>query len=83
MLASMVPVVDERLVGSTSVNPGQKAKYSLRAHMVRYAPETGLKSDIAGGPVGAKTGNGPVHSIASEASASSSGGMSRPSAQRR
>jgi PAS domain S-box-containing protein len=29
---------------------GQKAKYSLRAHIVRFAPESGLKSDIAGGP---------------------------------
>ena len=26
---------------------GQKAKYSLRAHIVRFAPESGLKSDIA------------------------------------
>ena len=26
------------------------AKYSLRAHIVRFAPESGLKSDIAGGP---------------------------------
>src|SRR5258708_8023526 len=31
--------------------PGQKAKYSLRAHIVRFAPESGLKSDIAAGPV--------------------------------
>jgi hypothetical protein len=37
---------------------GQKAKYSLRAHIVRFAPETGLKSDIAGGPFRANTGNG-------------------------
>jgi hypothetical protein len=29
---------------------GQKAKYSLRADIVRFAPESGLKSDIAGGP---------------------------------
>jgi hypothetical protein len=29
----------------------QKAKYSVRAHIVRFAPESGLKSDIAGGPV--------------------------------
>jgi hypothetical protein len=26
---------------------GQKAKYSLRAHMVCFAPDSGLKSDIA------------------------------------
>jgi hypothetical protein len=30
---------------------GQKAKYSLRAHRVRFAPESGLKSDIGGGPL--------------------------------
>jgi hypothetical protein len=30
--------------------PGPKAKYSLRAHIDRFAPESGLKSDIAGGP---------------------------------
>ena len=29
---------------------GQKAKYSLRAHTVRFTPDNGLKSDIAGGP---------------------------------
>ena len=29
---------------------GQKAKYSLRAHIVRFAAESGLKSDVAGGP---------------------------------
>jgi hypothetical protein len=32
------------------VSPGQKAKYSLRAHIVCFAPESGLKTDIAGGP---------------------------------
>jgi hypothetical protein len=26
---------------------GQKAKYSLRAHVFRFTPESGLKSDIA------------------------------------
>src|SRR5450755_1747123 len=26
---------------------GQKAKYSLRAHRVRFAPDSGLRSDIA------------------------------------
>jgi hypothetical protein len=36
-------------LSSASVT-GQKAKYSLRAHIVRFAPESGLKSDIAGGP---------------------------------
>jgi hypothetical protein len=35
---------------------GQKAKYSLRAHRVRFAPESGLKSDIAGGPVRVTSG---------------------------
>jgi hypothetical protein len=29
---------------------GQKAKYSPRAHEVRFAPDNGLKSDLAGGP---------------------------------
>jgi hypothetical protein len=29
---------------------GQKAKYSLRAHVFRFTLESGLKSDIAGGP---------------------------------
>src|ERR1035437_9881096 len=33
-----------------TIHPGQKAKYSLRAHIVRFAPESGLKSDLAGGP---------------------------------
>ena len=36
---------------------GQKAKYSLGAHIVRFAPESRLKSDIAGGPFGAKPGS--------------------------
>src|ERR1700736_4454086 len=40
-------------LSSASVT-GQKAKYSLRAHIVRFAPESGLKSDIAGGPFRAK-----------------------------
>ena len=35
------------------VQKGQKAKYSLRAHIVRLAPDSGLKSDLAGGPFGA------------------------------
>jgi hypothetical protein len=38
---------------------GQKAKYSLRAHIVRFAAESGLKSDAAGGPFRAKPGNRP------------------------
>jgi hypothetical protein len=33
---------------------GQKAKYSLRAHI---APESGLKSDIARGPFRARNGS--------------------------
>jgi hypothetical protein len=37
---------------------GQKAKYSLRAHIVRFAPESGLKSDLAGGPFRAKLRHG-------------------------
>jgi hypothetical protein len=36
---------------------GQKAKYSLRAHVFRFTPESGLKSDIAGGPFHANTGS--------------------------
>ena len=32
---------------------GQKAKYSLRAHIVRFAPDSGLKLDTAEGPFGA------------------------------
>src|ERR1019366_5115526 len=36
---------------------GQKAKYSLRAHIVRLAPESGLKSDLAGGPFRAISGH--------------------------
>ena len=35
---------------------GQKAKYSQRADVFRFAPESGLNSDIAGGPVRATTG---------------------------
>ena len=38
--------------------PGQTAKYSLRVHIFRFAPESGLKSDIAPCPVrAAKTGS--------------------------
>jgi hypothetical protein len=45
---------------------GQKAKYSLRAHIVCFAPESGLKTDIAGGPFGVMSGSAaaiakPVH----------------------
>jgi hypothetical protein len=40
---------------------GQKAKYSLRAHRVRFDPESGLKSDIAGGPVRASNGHVSSH----------------------
>jgi hypothetical protein len=35
--------------GSTSAK-GQKAKYSLGADVFRFAPESGLKSDIAPSP---------------------------------
>jgi hypothetical protein len=35
---------------------GQKAKYSQRADVFRFAPESGLNSDIAGGPVRAMNG---------------------------
>jgi hypothetical protein len=37
---------------------GQKAKYSLRAHIVRIVPESGLKSDLAGRPFRAMNGRG-------------------------
>src|ERR1035437_9654915 len=40
-----------------TIHPGQKAKYSLRAHIVRFAPESGLKSDLAGGPFRASSGS--------------------------
>jgi hypothetical protein len=36
---------------------GQKAKYSRRAHIVCFAPESGLKTDIAGGPFRANSGH--------------------------
>jgi 2-polyprenyl-6-methoxyphenol hydroxylase-like FAD-dependent oxidoreductase len=36
---------------------GQGAKYPLRAHIVRFAPESGLKSDTAGGPFRARNGS--------------------------
>jgi len=36
---------------------GQKAKYSLRADVFRFAPDSGLMSDIAGGPFSAKPGH--------------------------
>ena len=36
---------------------GQTRKYSLRAYRVRFGPESGLKSDIAGGPFRANTGS--------------------------
>jgi hypothetical protein len=35
---------------------GQKAKYSLRADVFRFAPESGLKSDITPCPVRATSG---------------------------
>jgi hypothetical protein len=38
----------ERIPNSHQMSvSGQKAKYSLRAHRVRFAPESGLNSDIA------------------------------------
>jgi hypothetical protein len=37
---------------------GQKAKYSLRADVFRFAPESGLKSDIAPCPKSAMSGHG-------------------------
>jgi hypothetical protein len=33
---------------------GQNAKYSFRAHIACFAAGSGLKSDLAGGPFGAK-----------------------------
>jgi hypothetical protein len=33
---------------------GQNAKYSFRAHIARFAAGSGLKSDLAGRPFGAK-----------------------------
>ena len=39
---------------ATMSHLGQKAKYSLRAHIIRCAPESGLKADIAGGPFRAR-----------------------------
>src|SRR5258707_14107830 len=64
---------------------GQKAKYSLRADVFRFAPESGLKSDIAPCPKGANNGlmhrsKEHRHSITSSARASSDGGTVRPSA---
>src|SRR5258707_6494414 len=41
--------------GATS-EMGQKAKYSLGADVFRFGPESGLKTDIAGGPVRARSG---------------------------
>jgi hypothetical protein len=35
---------------------GQKAKYSLRVHIVRFTPDSGLKSDIAPFPRSATSG---------------------------
>jgi len=37
--------LDHRAPGMSPL--GQKAKYSLRADVFRFAPESGLKSDIA------------------------------------
>jgi hypothetical protein len=56
---------------------GQKAKYSPRADVFRFAPESGLKSDIAGGPVRANNGSGQPYSITSSAQASAGGGTVR------
>jgi hypothetical protein len=39
---------------------GQKAR---RAHVFRFGPESGLKTDIAGGPVRASSGSRHAHSI--------------------
>ena len=36
---------------------GQKAKYSLREHIVRFALDSGLKSDMAVGPKSANNGS--------------------------
>ena len=64
---------------------GQKAKYSLGVDVFRFAPESGLKSDIAPCPKGANhrlmhRSKPNRYSITSSARASSVGGMSRPSA---
>jgi hypothetical protein len=56
---------------------GQKAKYSLRADVFRFAPDSRLKSDLAGGPFGAKLGSRCSHSITSSARASNVGGTLR------
>ena len=53
---------------------GQKAKYSLRAHLVCFAPDNGLKSDIAGGPFRAKSGTRRLYSMTLSALASSVAG---------
>ena len=37
---------------------GQKAKYSLRTRIFRFALDSGLDSDLAGGPFRAKSGSG-------------------------
>jgi hypothetical protein len=39
-----------------NVRKRSKGEYSLRADVFRFAPESGLKSDIAGGPVRATSG---------------------------
>ena len=51
-LASVMPlaVVLRRARTLHSSGVGQKAKYSLGADVFRFAPESGLKTDIAGGP---------------------------------
>ena len=59
---------------------GQKAKYSLRAHIVRFAPESGLKSDIAGDPFRANNGSGLYYSITLSALDKSDAGTVSPSA---
>jgi hypothetical protein len=46
----------EKLNWTTSLL-GQKAKYSLGVDVFRFAPESGLKSDIAPCPKGAKSGS--------------------------
>jgi hypothetical protein len=53
---------------------GQKAKYSPRAHVVRFAPDNGLKSDIAGGPFRANSDM--VRLLENERETANRGGLS-------
>ena len=64
---------------AADIRNGSIASFWPRAGHFRFAPESGLKSDIAGGPFRANNGSGLYYSITSSTAASGPAGTVRPS----